>query len=153
TEVERKADLMHSLHPYLKDRLIGEIHVRIDAPASDVLEHATAVRERAETEYLGRLLQQVQEYAGAEGRGTIGLPETLKALNEQKVHILLVQEGFTHAGATCEHCGLLFAEQRQTCPGCNEPATAVDDVVELAVQRALELGSAVEVATDFQALK
>lgn len=153
TEVQYRDELDRTLHPYLKDRVIGEIHVRIDAPAAEILEQARELREQNETQYIDRLIAQVQEYAGAGGRGTIGLEQTLQALNEQKVHILLVQQGFTHPGAQCERCGLLLAERTDTCPACNEPATPVENVVDRAVQRAFELGSAVEVATEFDKLE
>jgi peptide subunit release factor 1 (eRF1) len=148
TEVQDQADLLSDLHPYLKDRLIGQIHVRIDANMGDILEKARALREEAESEYIDDLVGRVQEYAGAGGRGTIGIGNTIGALNEQRVHILLVQQGYTHAGAVCPSCGVLSADRLERCPGCREKARQVDDVVELAVQRALELGSEVEVATE-----
>jgi len=147
-EVQTQADLEQTLHPYLKDRLIGHIHVRIDAPAAEIIEKAAEAREKAETHHIDRLVQQVLEFAGAGGRGTIGLSATLQALNEQKIHILLVLDGFQQAGSECSNCGLLMAEQLSACPACSHPALAVANIVDLAIQRALELGSIVEVATE-----
>lgn len=152
-EEQYRGDLADTLHPYLKDRVIGEIHVRIDAPAAEILEKAQEAREQKETSYVDTLMHQIQEYAGAGGRGTIGLTDTLQALNEQKVHILLAQQGFSHPGAECEHCGMLMAEPVTSCPGCTEPATEVDNVADSAIQRALELGSVVEIATEFDKLE
>ena len=153
TEVEIESDLIKGLHPYVKDRIIGHIHVRLDAPLSEVVERAAAVREEAEAKLIDNLIQQIQEYAGAGGRGTIGLSATIEALNEQKVHILLVQEGFEEPGAECPHCGLLIAERRDTCPACNEPAKPVENIVDSAIQKAFELGSNVEVATEYAKLE
>lgn len=152
-EVQRQADLESDLHPYLKDAVIGWINVRIDAPAAEVVEEARAVREQAEARLIDRLLDQIQESAGAGGRGTAGLKGTLAALNEQKVHILLVQENFSAPGSECSNCGLLMAAERDTCAACNERAQAVENVVDLAIQRAFELGSTVEVATEQDKLK
>lgn len=152
-DVEAKADLEQGLHPYLKDRVIGWIEVRIDAPASEVIEKAREVREDAEARLIDDLLEKIQEYAGAGGRGTIGLADTVQALNEQKIHILLVQEGFSQPGTECRSCGMLFAEERADCPACGEPAEQVENVVDSAIQKALELGSAVEVATEFEKLE
>jgi peptide chain release factor subunit 1 len=148
TEVQDQADLVNDLHPYLRDRLIGRIHVRIDAGMGEILQKARAVREEAESRYIDTLIGQIQEYAGADGRGAIGIGNTLQALNEQRVHILLVQQGYTHAGAICPSCGLLTPDQVESCPACGSRANAVDDVVELAVQKALELGSNVEIAIE-----
>jgi peptide chain release factor subunit 1 len=153
TEVEIESDLKEGLHPYVKDRIIGHIHVRLDASLSEVVERATALREEAEAQLIDNLIQQIQEYAGAGGRGTIGLSATIKALNEQKVHILLVQEGFEEPGAECPDCGLLIAERRDTCPACNEPMKPVENIVESAIQKAFELGSRVEVATEYGKLE
>jgi len=153
TEVEVESDLIKGLHPYVKDRIIGYIHVRLDAPLSEVVERAAAVREEAEAKLIDNLIQQIQEYAGAGGRGTIGLSATIEALNEQKVHILLVQEGFEEPGAECPNCGLLIAERRDTCPACNEPAKPVENIVDSAIQKAFELGSNVEVATEYDKLQ
>jgi peptide chain release factor subunit 1 len=152
TEVQVQNETEKSLHPYLKDRLIGHISVRIDAGVEEVVERANELREQVEQTHITDLMDQVEEYAGAGGRGTIGLKETLQALNGQKVHILLVEEGYAAPGAECEQCGLLMPDQRERCAACNEPAMAVDDIVGVAVQRAIELGSLVEVSSEVDSL-
>jgi len=151
-EVQTAADLLESLHPYLKDRLIGQIDVRIDADAQEIVDKARELRERVESEHINTLMQQIQEYAGAGGRGTIGLDDTLRALNEQKVHILLLQSGYAAPGTECPNCGILLAGTNETCPACAAPARAVDNIVDAAIQKAIELGSTVEVATELEQL-
>lgn len=153
TEQDNENQVVESLHPYVKDRVVGFIHVRIDADQQAVVDEARAVREDAEAGLLDDLMTRVQEYAGAGGRGTIGLKETLQALNEQKVHILLVEEG-THApGAICPNCGLLMLGEPAGCPACSSEPRQVDDVVDAAIQCAMELGVQVEVATEYEKLK
>jgi peptide subunit release factor 1 (eRF1) len=147
-EVDAKHDLLQDLHPYLKDRLIGEISVRIDAPLEEIVEKAHELRRRTEHEYLAHLMNQVKEYAGAGGRGTIGLKDTLQALNEQKVHILLVQENFSQPGRCCVECRMLLMHSGGECPGCGGQVVQLDNVVDAAVQRAIEDGSQVEVAIE-----
>lgn len=153
TDVEAKHDLEEGLHPYVKDRVIGHIHVWIDAPEEQVIEEARKVREEAEEHRIEHLCHQVQEYAGAGGRGTIGLDDTLQALNEQKVHILLLQQGFSKPGSVCPSCGLLLATQPVTCPACGGVPEKVDNVVDAAIQKAFESGSQVEVATQYEELE
>jgi peptide chain release factor subunit 1 len=147
-EVQTQADLEHGLHPYLKDRVVGHIHVRLDAELSEIVRKARELEDRVESEHIDRLMSQIEEFAGAGGRGAIGLADTVDALNEQKIHILLVQDGFTHPGALCPSCGFIMSEPRSSCPACGGPARPVDDVVDTVIQRALELGSTVEVATE-----
>jgi peptide chain release factor subunit 1 len=153
TEQDNENQVVGSLHPYVKDRVIGFIHVRIDAGQQEVIDEARVVREEAESRLLDDLMGRIQEYAGAGGRGTIGLKETLQALNEQKVHILVVEEG-THApGAVCPNCGLLMVGRPESCSACGTTPEQVDDIVDRAIQRALELGTQVEVATEDEKLK
>jgi peptide chain release factor subunit 1 len=151
-EVEVEADLMKDLHPYVKDRVVGTIHVRIDAPVAEVVERAKAVRDQAEARLIDNLMRQIEKYAGAGGRATVGLATTLDALNQQRVYILLVQEGYTESGFECPNCGLLIAEQAGpppvACPACSEPVRRVENIVGSAIQRAFELGSNVEVETE-----
>ncbi|MGI8826632.1 MAG: Vms1/Ankzf1 family peptidyl-tRNA hydrolase [Chloroflexota bacterium] len=147
-EVQAETELKASLHPYLKDLVIGTIHVRIDAETAEVAAAAQDIEEEAESHLIDNLMSQIQEYRGAGGRGTIGLDETLRALNEQKIHIMLLQEGYSHRGAVCQNCGMLFGTETSMCPACNRDAIPVEDIVEPAVQRAFELGSTVEVATE-----
>jgi len=152
-EVQSETDVKNSLHPYLKDSVIGTIHVRIDAPNAEIVEHAQAAIERAESELIGNLVAQVQEFAGAGGRGTAGLSDTINVLNEQRVHILLVQQGYSAPGSICPNCNILMARKFDRCPGCDQPAVHVDNLVDYAVQRAYESGSVVEVATEEDALE
>jgi peptide chain release factor subunit 1 len=152
-EVQTKADLEASLHPYLKDRVVGEINVRIDADASEIVAKAAELREEIESQHIDKLVEQIREFAGAGGRGSIGIKDTIQALNEQKIHILLVQEQFQHPGAECPACGLLMPSQRDTCPACNAPARPVENAVDSMIQKALELGSTVEIALESDKLE
>ena len=153
TQQDKENQVVESLHPYVKDRVIGFIHVRIDADEQEILDEARRVREEAEAHLIDDLIGRIQEYAGAGGKGTIGLKETLEALNAQKVHILLVEQG-THApGGVCENCEFLTLGDSETCPACGGQVRTVDNVVDLAIQRAMELGARVEIATEFEKLK
>lgn len=150
-EVEVEADLMKDLHPYVKDRVVGTIHVNIDAPVAEVVEKAKALREQVEDRLIDNLMHQIEEYTSS-GRGTTGLSDTLGALNEKRVHILLVQNGYGQPGYECPNCGLLIEDQPgvtlEVCPACNSRVERTENIVDSAIQRAFELGANVEVATE-----
>jgi hypothetical protein len=40
-----------------------------------------------------------------------------------------------------------------TCPACNEPARRLENVIDAAIQKAMESGSTVEVATEYNKLE
>ena len=162
TTVSLECGLMKEVHPDPSVRKAAEdlslevtrfsTRMQHSRPLYDALGRV-APADPAEARLIDDLLEKIQEYAGAGGRGTIGLADTVQALNEQKIHILLVQEGFSQPGTECRSCGMLFAEERADCPACGEPAEQVENVVDSAIQKALELGSAVEVATEFEKLE
>lgn len=145
--------LQQDLHPYLKDCVIGTINVRIDAPEADVIAAARKVREEKEDHLIDDLMHRVQEYAGAGGRGTIGLADTIQAMNEQKVHILLVQQGYSVPGSVCNACDQLYPKVIETCPACGGSAERVENVAAALIQKGMELGARVEVATEFNQLE
>jgi peptide subunit release factor 1 (eRF1) len=152
-EEQDRNEVTDRLHPYVKDRVVGYISVNIEAPEADIIEEARRVREEAEEHLISDLIGRIQEYAGAGGRGSIGLKETLQAINEQKVHILLVQQGFEQPGTRCPDCGMLYVGELTSCPACGGQVEHVANIVDAAVQKSLELGSSVEVATEFEALE
>src|SRR3954454_8514075 len=83
-------DFCERLHPYLTERVAGRIDIDVEHTGADEVQQAAeetiAVYERKlEKESLDRL----EEARGTGGRGASGLEETLSALNEQRVEVLL----------------------------------------------------------------
>jgi peptide subunit release factor 1 (eRF1) len=129
------------LHPYLRERLAGRVSVPIEhGSAEDVRKAAAeAVEEhvrRREREALDRLTQGV----GSGGRGVAGLQSTLDALNDSRVEILLLAPGYSAPGFRDPANGILATEN--TSDGNAQP---VDDVVEPAIEKAIEQSAEVMV--------
>jgi peptide subunit release factor 1 (eRF1) len=66
----------------------------------------------------------------------VGLPDVLTALVARRVEVLLVSEGYEAPGWRCRACGFVGVRGRG-CPVCSAEMDQVDDVVEEAVQEAL----------------
>ena len=134
---ELVGDLEAKLHPYLRERLVGRVSCDIEntsdeqvrACAGAKIEEFARGRER---EALDRLAQGV----GSGGRGAAGLAEVLAALNEARVEVLLVARGLDAAGLCDPATGLLYASPEDVPDGAT--ATPVADVVEKAIEKALE---------------
>ena len=121
------------LHPYLKERVAGRVDVDVEHTSVDEVQHAASstieVHERKlEKEALDRLQG---------GRGAAGLEDTLKALNEQRVEVLLLQDNFDAAGVCCPQCGWLGASGVDACPADGTATVDRDDITDLAVRRAI----------------
>ena len=96
-------ELEAKLHPYLRERIAGRLHVDVDnSSLDDVRGAARAAIEdwtrRCERQELDRLIEGV----GRGGRGAAGLRDVQKALDEARVEVLLLAEGFDGAEPAIE---------------------------------------------------
>ena len=126
-------ELEHKLHPYLRERIAGRLHLDVDdSSAHDVRAAAAKAIEdwarRREREALDRLAEGV----GRGGRGAAGLADVLAALDEARVEVLLVAEGFRAEGYRDRATGMLYADARE------DGLEHCSDIVEPAVEKAIE---------------
>jgi peptide subunit release factor 1 (eRF1) len=73
-----------------------------------------------------------------------GLDDTLLALQEWRVWQLIYADGFASRGAQCTNCGALLAQETNSCGYCGEAVRVVDDLIELAAARVMEMQGKVE---------
>ena len=129
------ADLESKLHGYLAERLAGRIDVDVDHSSPEqVLAAARPRFEEAEREREAAALERL----GDGGRAAIGLDETLRALNERRVEVLLLDEQFAAAGSSCPDCGLLGPAGLRTCPADGRELEALEDLTDAAIELALQ---------------
>jgi peptide chain release factor subunit 1 len=124
-------ELESRLHSYLRERLAGRVscdveHSSVDDVRSSAGEKIGEYARKSEREALDRLAEGV----GRGDRGVAGLPRVLDALNQARVETLLIERGFSVPGFIGED-GLLYAAHL---PG----ATPCDDIVERAIEQAIE---------------
>lgn len=136
--VELRHELRDRLHPDLGARFAGFVEVDVEHSSPDDVRRACAVpmqeRRRArEHAALGRMV----EGARAGGRGSTGLDDVLGALNERRVEILLLEEGFSAPGVVCASCGWAGATSGESCPVDAGDLEARDDIAPKAIELAL----------------
>lgn len=88
---------------------------------------------RTEREALDRLAAGV----GAGARGAQGLESTLQALNERRVHMLLLAPGFDGSGRRCPACGLIMADGASQCPADGGATEEFEHLREAVVEAAI----------------
>ena len=93
-------------------------------------------------------MQQMVTAAAKGDLGVIGLADTLYAIREGRVHILLVEQGYEAPGALCPNCGYVSPVQGQKCLFCSSEMDPVGHAVDLAIQKTLEAGGTVKVIAD-----
>jgi peptide chain release factor subunit 1 len=129
-------DVKQKLHPYLRERISGKLQLDVENSSLDDVRRAaqTAMedwRRRGEREALDRLAEGV----GRGGPAAAGLAAVLGALNEARVEILLIADGFRSPGGRDPDTGMLH-------PGDEGPdgreLERCENIVELAVEKAIE---------------
>src|SRR3954451_2504517 len=133
-------------HAYLTERIRGwvDIDERLASP-EEVLEAVRGVMD----EYLEgeerALFERFAAESATDGRAAENLPDVLAALVERKVETLLVREGAEAPGTKCVTCGWLGPAGRQSCRVDETTLDAVENIVEPAIQAALQQSARVHV--------
>jgi peptide chain release factor subunit 1 len=129
-------ELEKVLHPYLKERLLGRFSAEITAPLDEILPKVKAMEEMEQLQAEAQLLESLGPELES-GRTYIGgLDDVLAMLNERRVDLLLVEEGYTEPGRRCEACNTVEFGER-VCPACGQSGKNVADVVEEAREIAI----------------
>jgi hypothetical protein len=123
-----------------KDSLsrLATFETSVHASPAEIGAAAAAIQDQLKVREERELIDRLRE-ANPVAVST-GTQETLDCLSEGRVLTLVVDDSYTAAGAQCRHCGSLFEDARLSkCPVCGEAdLETVDDLVEAALQQALE---------------
>src|SRR4051794_34338732 len=89
---ETRTAFESALHPYLSERLGGEVHVDISSATADDVRGAVAglLEERRER-HVGELLARLREGLGRGERAAAGLDEVRSALEQRRVEALIYE--------------------------------------------------------------
>ena len=132
-------ELESALHPYLRERLCGRIAVGVGAPPGEVLAAAEAVEAQVERAREAAVVARLKEAAATGRRGVTGLGPTLKALGERRVERLIVSKGYSEQGWRCPDTGALAVVGPRH-PDRGTPMERIEDVVEAAIEQAINQG-------------
>ena len=117
----------------LRERITGRFDVGAD------WESPTDVRERLEPLLQIEETHREREALDAVGaNGVRGIVDVLPALYERRVGTLLLEPGLEHPGIVCPKCRWALAEERGSCPVDGEAMVAHPNLVEWAVELAVE---------------
>lgn len=106
--------------------------------AEAVAEHERAAERRVVEALVGEALRG--------GLGVVGPEDVVQAVNEGRVHRLVLEEDFQRAGWQCDRCAALGASRgADLCPYCGGDLHTVQQLGEALVARALAGGAQVEV--------
>jgi peptide subunit release factor 1 (eRF1) len=125
----------------LTDKVVGQINLDVNASPAEAWEQASHVAQAAQRRQEADLLEQVITLARKGGAGALGLSDTLNALQQGRVHQLLVDPALRQPGGQCGQCGAVIAQSEvSVCPYCGGKLIPSRDVVNLAIHRAMDTG-------------
>jgi peptide chain release factor subunit 1 len=130
--------LEDSLPNGLRNHVVGRIEVDVEnASADDVLTAARRELERVDREREDEALERLREgLSGGPRPAAARITDVLVALNERRVETLLIAAGKTAPGRECPACGWLGVAG-DVCPADGTATLAREDIIAVAVQRAL----------------
>jgi len=139
---ENRARFMSMLPKALQNKVIGDFSIDMYASELEVLERSMPIIQDSVAQRKAALMQNLTT-AARTGNGSLGLADTMVAIQEQRVQTLAVSEGFRASGYLCTHCGYLTLRKADQCSVCGGPARRLDDVVDYLIHRAIEMDAEV----------
>ena len=121
---------------------------------SGVLAGAAAAVAEQECRTAEQIVEEVVGESTRCGLAVLGPVDVAIALNEGRVHRLVLEEDFARTGWQCENCNALGADSRsiEACPYCGGRPAPVENLGEALVVRTLGGGGAVEVVAHTERL-
>jgi peptide subunit release factor 1 (eRF1) len=139
--------LERTLHPYLRERISARVSVAVGAREDEVREAAVAAEEEVLRRHEAADVERLRAASASGNTGAVGLEDVLAALVERRVDTMLLSDGFEAPGWRCPSCGYL-ATKGPSCPVCPSRMERADDVVEEAVQEAMNQSCRLEVCRE-----
>jgi peptide subunit release factor 1 (eRF1) len=129
-------DLQSLLHPYIKKRIKARLKINPQSSMPEILSKTLDVKQKLKQEEKKETVRRFIEESRKNGLAVSGLGPTLERLNRGEVHTMLVSRFYSHPGTQCAECGFLYLN-RESCPVCGKPTGKVMDIVDYAVENAL----------------
>ena len=137
------AGLQAHLDPAVRALVVGTIAVPAAASAPQITAAIVDVIRDCERRREEALVDELHQRTGQGQRAVFGLHPVMAALAQRRVSQLLITRGFHAVGAGCPVCGHVGIDACQ-CPECGTPSIEVDDLVDVAIDRALAQRATVE---------
>jgi peptide chain release factor subunit 1 len=137
----------------MRDLIVATIPIDVTAPDAEVLVKSMEIIEEVETAEGKKLAEQAMTLAAKGEAGATGLDDTLTAVQEERIHILLVDRDFHAPGYRCQGCGYVTTAQLEKCVYCGGVFAPVEDVVEFVVGGVVESGGRVKIVHGVPKLK
>ena len=125
-----KNRLIEMLPNELKDKLVDVIDISIDDEQRLFKESFHLITEKEQKESIKAVTRLKQEIL-KDGLAIYGLIETLDAVKNGQVDLLVVEKDYKKRGWICERCQIVEEGKNKTCPYCGNKTSEVDVIEEI----------------------
>ena len=137
----------------LRDKLIGEFPVDMEASSSEILSRSLDIAAQVDLAGEERVVAEAITAAAKGGMGVTGPADTLHVLHQGRVRLLLVEEKYHAPGYVCANCGYISGTHNEECPFCKHTElNGTPDVVNLAIHKAVQTGAHVNIVRENEQL-
>lgn len=131
------SDLEALLHPYLKKKIKGKLKASPGDSQSALLKESLELEKKLKRQEEDETVQKLISELEKGGLAISGLKQTLRSLNQREVQTLVVTRHYAQPGRMCPNCHFLFVEDIQ-CPSCRRKTDKVPDIIDEAVEAAMD---------------
>ncbi len=146
---DMEADFLDALNQSTRQRVAGGFACDTLATTAEVADAAEPVQRETEAREELETIGKVQELLSS--RAVAGLDDTLDMLNQQRVMTLVVDDAATIPGGIDPKSGMLTTQTEGTYEATGGSVRAVDDLVELMLDKAMEQGASLELVRSEEA--
>ena len=127
---QAKLQLKSMLPKNLEDHLVETIDVNIDDEKELLKESIQLVSEK-EKQKSHEAVQHLKQEILKDGLAAYGIEETMDAVKNGQVELLIIEKDCKLPGWICEHCQLVKQGTNETCPYCGKKTSKVDILEEI----------------------
>lgn len=131
----------------LKCELLDSIDVDFDEATGYLVSKAEKIIQEDEKETASKNVARLKDEILKHGLAVYGLEDTIDAVKNGRMELLLVSNGYRLRGWICEKCQLFDSGMKDECPNCSGKVAEVD-VIEEIIEFAERTGTKIEFIDD-----
>jgi peptide chain release factor subunit 1 len=143
---EVATSFLEHLHPYVRERFVGTLHLLMVANIKDVREESSRLISRWRRKEKQRIIDLLRDEALSRDQGVVGMDDTIEALQRGQVMTLVLDSTLQVLGAVCVVCRSVQPTKdtgRAACDFCGGALDSMEDVVPTLVANAFRQDAAV----------
>lgn len=125
-----KIHFIEMLPKVLKDRIIDTIDIGVE-DENKLLKYSLDIMSEKEQERSVEAVKHLKEEILRNGLAVYGINETLHAVKNGQVELLIIKKDFKPKGWICEHCQVVGEGTKKICPYCGNRTSEVDVLEEI----------------------